>query len=114
MLQGYDEVSRDDTQLSELWCEDRNKWYDVLGVDLADQTHSCGNMSLQVKRAVTHLLATRQGARQRAGHSPGAEELNRSRELVVSQRSFNIATLLTKPVLPVDLVYSTLLAPSLV
>jgi len=39
---------RDHSALEELWCEDEMKWIEELGKGVANTTHTCAPMSLQV------------------------------------------------------------------
>lgn len=44
---------RDQSALKELWCEDKMKWAEGLnGTGLANTTHTCSPMSLQVGNLV--------------------------------------------------------------
>jgi hypothetical protein len=47
LLQNY-APERDSVQVSDLWCEAKESWDKALGMDVANATYQCGEMSLQV------------------------------------------------------------------
>jgi hypothetical protein len=47
-MQGFNSVERDTVKLDKLWCQNKDSWVKALGFSVANTSHQCTEMSLQV------------------------------------------------------------------